>query len=84
MSTKYQVTDSRGVVHKRTTAERVYTHCVVCHRKAIPAGNGWLDRPARDYVSWAGRLDLAQKIARGWTGEYADGVEIIPAVEVGK
>jgi len=83
MSTKYQVTDSRGQVHKRTTKERTYTHAVVIHCGIIPANENWREQPAKTIVQWAGRPDLARKAAdqskKYWGFEA---VEIIPAVEV--
>ena len=76
MTTRHEITDSKGKVHKRTSEGRVYSHAVVIH---IPArDNGFGDRvwPAYTRVEWASRLDLAQKTA----ARYAwASVEIIPA-----
>lgn len=73
---KYQATDSRGQVHTRTTTHRVYTHVVVAHVAAYPAGTNkygvaYLGDEACDYVEWAGRLELAHNVARRWQREQA-------------
>ena len=78
MTTKYQVTDSRGQVHKRTTMNRTYTHAVVCHMPEMPdryhPDKPW---PARSSASWCGRADLAEKEAARWR-KHGYPVEIIP------
>ncbi len=81
MATKYTVTDSKGQLHKRTSKDRTYSHAVVTHYAAIPASGDFLGCPARSTCEWAGRLDLAQKVASRNKGtRYFEGVEIIPAV----
>jgi len=81
MSTKYQVVDSRGKTHTRTTEERTYTHAVVAHYPEHKGHDGrtW---PTADRVSWAGSLRLAQKSAGTW--KRAASVEIIEAQVVDK
>jgi hypothetical protein len=82
MTKKYQVTDSRGKVHKRTTKSNTYTHAVVHHIKAQPAEGNWAGRPAYSRAEWAGSLTLAQNAARRWVGvPYCEGVEILEAQE---
>lgn len=77
--TKYQITDSRGQVHKRAT-DRTYTHAVVFHVPGIPADGPWPARPGYSKAAWCGRADLAGKQAAMWqTVGYA--VEIIPVGE---
>jgi hypothetical protein len=86
MSSKYQVADSKGQVHKRTTKDRTYTHCVVHHRPAIAAstvidreGNP-IDFEAYDAITranWCGSEELARKEASVWE-KYGYAVEIIP------
>jgi hypothetical protein len=79
MPTKHTVTDSRGQVHKRTSANHVYSHAIVAHFPAVPAdkyGRAW---PARTRCEWAGSAQLAAKAARRFN---ADSVEIIPATIV--
>ena len=80
MTTKYQVTDSKGQLHKRVTKDRTYTHAVVYHIPAQPAGNGWKARDAYSKASWCGRADLAHKEANVWC-RHGWAVEIIPVVE---
>lgn len=76
MANKYQVTDSKGQVHKRTSLERTYTHCVVVHLPPWKNGD-----PARSRAEWARTLDLAEKNARSWRN-HAEAVEIIEAVRL--
>lgn len=64
---KYQVTDSRGEVHKRNSS-RTYTHAVVAQTQV----------PSRTKVAWAGTERLANREAKryhdaDWT------VEVLPA-----
>jgi hypothetical protein len=82
MANLHHVVDSRGQTHKRRSVGRIYTHAVIVHLKAIPATERFRERPADDWVSWAGSEKLAQKAARGWNGHSRlDGpVEIIPAI----
>lgn len=59
---KYQVTDSRGQLHTRTTG-RTYTHVVIARK------DGWDVR-----ANWCGRLELAARTAgafarNGWQTE---------------
>lgn len=76
---KYQVTDSRGTVHKRdtTSSGRVYTHCIVGHKPAVvPDGRwpkGW---PAADEVSWAGNARLAESRAAAFRKHLRPGTEV--------
>lgn len=94
---KYQATDSRGQVHKRSTTHRIYSHAVVAH--IGPSHWHGRDYPARSVAEWAGRLDLAQNVARRWERDQAvrnasperikdwgaiEGVEILIAQQVSK
>lgn len=97
MANKFQVTDSKGQVHKRTSKDRTYTHAVVIHYAARPAttetrtwtdGNGKTGTTTQEY---RGR-DAYSKAA--WAGSYQLAVksaayeskwgetEIIEAVEI--
>lgn len=62
MPTRHQATDSRGQVHNRTSAERVYTHAVVTHYPAWTWANG-STTPPHSKAEWSGSLALAQKNA---------------------
>jgi len=80
--TKYQVTDKNGKVHKRSTESRTYTHCIVRHWEAYSYqdGNGRTHQVAGGSTSygWAGRPDLAKKLAAAaWKREHTIDVEIL-------
>lgn len=86
---KYEATDSRGKVHKRASTHRIYTHCVVAHQGAYEGGINKYGIAFRgsdpvDHVEWAGRLDLAQNVARRWRHEQArtDRYAPIESVEI--
>jgi hypothetical protein len=72
MSTKYIATHLGVTIGKRTTENRTYTHAIV----VLPQG-----APAPRVVSWAGRLDLAEKEARVWRKRHPE-VWIVAAEEV--
>jgi hypothetical protein len=87
MATKYQVVDSQGQVHKRTTKDRTYTHSVVHHVKGhkkgdvVPYGDGTTyiatrDTEDRSAANWCGNAGLAEKEANVWRKHGWD-VEII-------
>ena len=76
MPTKHTATDSRGAIHKRTSEERIYSHAIVAYRPATD------EHPARSFVSWASRTDLAHKEARKWHDRPGVIVEIVEAVTV--
>jgi hypothetical protein len=85
---KYQVTDSRGKVHKRnsTGSGRTYAFAVVTHFPAAPAEGTFLAREkAYDKVEWRRDRALAEQCA-SQTRKYFNGrgvtVEIIEAKEV--
>lgn len=82
MATKHRVTDSRGEVHKRTSQERVYSHCVVIRFKDRPASPGYRAIPAYSRAEWASTLALAERNASSWRKPdkiYVESVEVIPA-----
>jgi hypothetical protein len=79
MKTKHTATDSKGKVHKRTSANRVYSHCVVIHLRAIPPrenSRGW---DARSCAEWASTRALAEKNAANWRRKDVEAVEIVEA-----
>lgn len=87
---KYQVTDSRGKVHKRNTkaSGRVYTHAVVAFfPEYIGKGEGGFEAgrvfPERGGASWSGSRALAERQAakdrKSWRPVI---IEIIEAQEV--
>lgn len=73
---RYEVTDSRGQVHKRKSP-RVYTHAVVHHAPARAATGNYRASEAYSKAAWCGRADLANKEASVWS-KHGWQVEIIP------
>lgn len=89
MPFKHAVTDSRGKVHKRTSAERQYAFAIVWSWTAheFQNVNGGITKiPAGSAASWSSRMDLAQKEAAKLRQRFADNngsaVEIIPVTPV--
>ena len=82
MRNKFQATDSRGTVHKRTSENRTYTHCVVVHIPARPKTTHFTAVNAHDRAEWAGSLTLAEKNASGWRRHADYTVEILTAERV--
>lgn len=80
MANKYQVTDSKGQVHKRTSLNRTYTHAVVIHYAARPADGDYMGRKAYSKAAWAGSHELAAKSA-AYESKWGE-TEIIEAVEI--
>lgn len=80
MATKHHVTDSRGQVHKRTSQNRVYSHCIVAHCKEM-AREGREPWPAHSTAHWASSLARAQATARQCHRYWGfESVEIIEAI----
>jgi hypothetical protein len=75
MPTKHEAIDSKGQLHKRTSAGRTYTHCIVRHYAEWGPDDYGRTHLARSKASWASSLALAQKDARIFHGN----VEIIEA-----
>lgn len=87
MKTKYQVTDSRGEVHTRSS-ERTYTHAVVAYNPGRPARKGTdpkgneITVPAeapRSRAAWSGTHRLALREAKRWSSHPSWVVEVIEA-----
>lgn len=76
--TRFEVTDSNGKVHVRTSECRTYTYAVVTHRKEWEL-NG-TKYPPYSKVEWASRKDLAEKTASAWRGnDHVTGIEVLEA-----
>jgi len=83
----YRAIDSRGKIHKRTTADRTYAFAVVTHYAARPAPAhlpALGPSAAHSEAEWCSRRDLAENIARRSrrqqeSGNYVEGVEILEA-----
>jgi hypothetical protein len=63
MTTKHQVTDSKGKVHKRISVNRVYSHAIVTHFPAIESSEVWRAREAYSKAEFASTLANAEKVA---------------------
>jgi hypothetical protein len=76
---KFQVTDSRGKIHKRTSMSRIYTHCVVIYLKGSPADKFGYAIAPHSRAEWAGNEVLATNNASRWRrcGDHVESVEII-------
>jgi len=85
MRKQYVAIDSRGVVHRRSTQNRTYTHCVVIRFPERPGFPLAIYPPHREKIpayhvaEWAGRPDLADRIARRYRNSTVADVEILPA-----
>lgn len=83
MARKYQVTDSRGVVRKRTTQNRVYQFCVVYFLREYESK--WRPGeivPATSGAEWSGSRTLAQNVARRWQRHpHCEATEIIEVAQ---
>ena len=82
MPFKHTVTDSRGQVHTRTSAERQYAFAVVRNWDSYTLDSGTVI-PAGAAATWTSRRDLADKEAvqarKRWN---TIGIEIIPCTPV--
>ena len=83
MRVKFEATDATGKVHKRTSARRVYSHCVVIHFAAHPPSQLWPKGvPACSHAEWEGSHAMAERKATRWRKEPA--VEAVEILEVGQ
>lgn len=74
--TRFEVTDSNGKVHVRTSDCRIYSHAVVTHFKECE--HDGRTYPPHSRVEWASRKDLAEKNASNWRGKnHVTGVELL-------
>lgn len=87
MTFKYQVIDSKGGIHNRTSAaERVYTHAVVTFYKKRVTAHGTEYAPTT-VVSYCGNRQLAEAQQRSiqnrhTASEYIESVEIVQVMRV--
>lgn len=83
MPFKHQVTDSRGKIHQRISAERQYHFAVVIHFKAFimhATGREW---PAHSKANWSTTYKLAQASTRRYRNAHSlDSFEIIPCTPI--
>ena len=84
MRVKFEVIDASGKVHKRSSARRVYSHCIVIHFAAHPPSS-FCPKGVAAYsrAQWAGSIALAERSASRWRKEpYVEDIEILEASEV--
>jgi hypothetical protein len=81
MRLKFEATDATGKVHKRSSARRVYSHCVVIHFVAHPPSKFWPKGVAAcSHAEWEGSRTMAARKATRWRKEPS--VEAIEILEV--
>jgi hypothetical protein len=81
MRIKFEAIDATGKVHKRTSARRVYSHCVVIYFAARPPSQRWPKSvPACSHAEWEGSRAMAERKATRWRKE--PDVEVIEILEV--
>jgi hypothetical protein len=81
MRVKFEATDANGKVHKRSSARRVYSHCVVIHFAAHPPSKFWPKGVvACSHAEWEGSRAMAERKASRWRKEPS--VEAIEILEV--
>ena len=81
MRIKFEAIDATGKVHKRTSARRVYSHCVVIHFAAQPPNQLWPKSvPACSHAEWEGSRAMADRKATRWRKEPdVEAIEILEA-----
>jgi hypothetical protein len=81
---KFAATDATGKVHKRSSASRVYSHCVVIHFFAQPPSKLWPKGIATcSHAEWVGSCALAERNASRWRKDpYVEAIEILEARQV--
>ena len=84
MRVKFEATDATGRVHKRSSARRVYSHCIVIHFAAHPPSKLWPKGiAAYSHAEWMESCALAQRKASRWRKDpYVEVVEILEARQV--
>jgi hypothetical protein len=81
MRVKFEATDANGKVHKRSSARRVYSHCVVIHFAAHPPSKLWPKGVAAcSHAEWEESRAMAERKATRWRKEPS--VEAIEILEV--
>jgi hypothetical protein len=81
---KFEATDATGKVHKRSSASRVYSHCVVIHFFAHPPSKLWPKGIAAcNHAEWAASHARAARNANRWRKDpYVEAIEILEASQV--
>jgi hypothetical protein len=78
---KFEVIDGNGRVHKRSSANHVYSHCLVIHLAAHPPSDLWPEGIAPcSHAEWVGSCALAERKARRWRKDpHVQAIEILVA-----
>jgi hypothetical protein len=81
---KFEATDGKGKVHKRSSTSHVYSHCVVIHFAAHLPSKLWPKGiSACSHAEWAASRALAERNASRWRKKpCVEAIEILDAIQV--
>jgi hypothetical protein len=81
MRVKFEAIDASGRVHKRSSARRVYSHCIVIHFAAQPPSEFWPRGVAAcSHAEWEESRGMAERKASRWRTEPdVEAIEILEA-----
>jgi hypothetical protein len=84
MRVKFEVTDASGKVHKRSSMNHIYSHCVVMHFAAHPPSTLWPKGIAAcSHADWVGSCAIAELKGSRWRKELCvEANEILEAKEL--
>jgi len=84
MRIKFEAIDASGKVHKRSSAIRIYSHCVVIHFAAQPPSRFWpAGVAAFSYAEWEESPATAERKASRWRKKPdVEAIEILEARQV--
>ena len=84
MRVKFEAADATGKVHKRSSMNHVYSHCVLIHFAAHPPSKFWPEGVAAcRHAEWVGSCALAERKASRWRQKpCVEVVEILEARQV--
>jgi hypothetical protein len=84
MRVKFEAIDATGKVHKRSSARRVYSHCIVIHFAAHPPSKFWpAGVAAFSHAEWEESPATAERKASRWRKEPdVEAIEILEARQV--
>ena len=84
MRVKFEAIDASGKVHKRSSAIRIYSHCVVIHFAAQSPSKFWPEGiVAFCHAEWAASWELAERNAsRRRKKPDVEAIEIVEARQV--
>jgi hypothetical protein len=84
MRVKFEAIDASGKIHKRSSAIRIYSHCVVIHFAAQPPSKFWPKGiVACSHTEWVTSRELAERNASRWRKKpEVEAIEILEARQV--